>query len=112
MAFLKLSMLLIDGDVESNPGPAYKIQKSVLGSFHQAHMKFGDAAGTQCSCRSLYAICFSIIKKVSAWKSWDLNYILDHGDVVFKMVNIPRSLFMSELPNHVTVEDNNIVYKC
>ena len=44
MSFLKLAMLLIDGDVESNPGPACNIQKSVLGSFHQAHTKFGNSA--------------------------------------------------------------------
>ena len=34
-------LLLIAGDIESNPGPpVYKIQKSVLGSFHQGHPKF------------------------------------------------------------------------
>ena len=68
-------MLLIDGDVESNPGSAYNIQKSVLGSFHQAHTKFGNSAGIQCSCNALYALCFSIIKRVSLWKSFDLDYI-------------------------------------
>ena len=44
MSFLKLAMLLIDGDIESNPGPTtYVIKKSVSGSFHQAHTKFGDS---------------------------------------------------------------------
>ena len=35
MAFLKVSLLLLGGDIESNPGPpvAGKIQKVVLGSF-------------------------------------------------------------------------------
>ena len=110
MAFLKLS-LLSDGDVESNPGPTttyHNIQRSVSGAFHQAHIKFGDTAGIQCSCNALYSICFSIIKKVSIWKSWDLDYILDHGDAAFKTIDIPRSLFMHELPNYITIENKNV----
>ena len=101
MALLKLLLLQIHGDVESNPGPTYKIQKTVSATFHQAHMKFGNSAGTQCSCNALFAICFSIIKKVSIWKSWDLDYILEHGDELFKSVGIPRALSMNELPNNV-----------
>ena len=71
-------------------------------------MKFGNSAGTQCSCNALFAICFSIIKKVSIWKSWDLDCILEHGDELFKSVGIPRALSMNELPNNVAVENNNI----
>ena len=66
MAFLKISLLLLSGDIESNPGPApisNKIRKVVLGSFHQGHPKFGDTSGIQCSCNALYAVCFSVIKK-------------------------------------------------
>ena len=51
MTLKKLSMLLIDGDIESNPGPDYKIQKTVSGSFHQGHVKFGySALGSQIRC--------------------------------------------------------------
>ena len=101
-------MILIDGDVESSPGPTYNIQKSVLGSFHQAHAKFGDSAGIQCSCNALYSICFSIIKRVSLWKSADLNYILENGDAIFKTLGVPRSLFITELPHTVAIESTNI----
>ena len=63
MTFLKLSMLLIDGDVESYPGPTTCHHlKSVSGTFHQVHLKFGDTAGIQCSCNALCAICFLSIK--------------------------------------------------
>ena len=77
MTIFKLSMLLLlSGDIESNPGPVtYKIQKSVSGTFHQGHSKFGNTSGIQCCCNALFAICFSLIKKVSIWKSWDLDYI-------------------------------------
>ena len=108
MSFLKLSMLMNHGDIESNPGPAFDNKKSVLGSFHQAHAKFGNSAGIQCSCNSLYAICFSIIKRVSLWKSLDIDYILENGDKIFKSIGIPRSLFMNELPRSIAIENTNI----
>ena len=73
-----------------NPNP---IQKSVLGSFHQGHAKFGDTAGTQCACNALFAICFSVVKRTTLWKSWDLDYILEQGDELFKKVNISTCSF-------------------
>ena len=42
------------------------------------------------------------------WKSSDLNYILDHGDTIFKTVGIPRSLFINELPQIIQIENTNI----
>ena len=68
MAFLKLSLLLLVGDIEINPGPGptpfvNKIQKVVLGNFHQGNLKFGNTAGVQCACNALFAICFSVVKK-------------------------------------------------
>ena len=60
MTLKKLSMLLIDGDIESNPGPDYKIQKTVSGSFHQGHVKFGYSAGTQCSCNGMPCMQYAI----------------------------------------------------
>ena len=109
MAFLKASLLLLGGDIESNPGPSTTIagiiQKVVLGTFHQGNSKFADTAGIQCSCNALYAICFSIVKKVSLWKSHDLDYILEKGDETFKHLGIPRPLFMSELPHNILIEN-------
>ena len=109
MSFVRLLLLLLGGDIESNPGPSVnKIQKSVLGSFHQGHPKFGDTAGIQCLCNAVYAICFSVIKKVTLWKSFDLDYILENGDKSFKMLGHNRALFMSELPQRVLIENQNI----
>ena len=108
MAFLKLCLLL-DGDIESNPGPATsEILKVVSGTFNQGHPKFANTAGIQCACNALYAICFSIIKKVSVWKSYDLDYILENGNETFKIVGIPRSLAMNELPLNIMIENCNI----
>ena len=64
---LKLLILLTDGDIESNPGPTFEILKVVQGSFHQGHPKFGHTAGVQCACNSLYALCWSTVKRVTVW---------------------------------------------
>ena len=56
MAFFKLSLLLISGDIENNHGPVTKIQKAVFGSFHPGHSKFGGTAWIQCLCNAFYAI--------------------------------------------------------
>ena len=40
MSFLKISKVLLDGDIGSNPGPAF--DKVVTGTFHQGDMKFGQ----------------------------------------------------------------------
>ena len=107
-AFLKMAMLLQAGDIESNPGPSYKIEKVVSGTFHQAHPKFGDSAGIQCACNALYAICFSLIKKISLWKAFDLDYILENGDAVFKTFRIQRALSINELPSKIKIENYDI----
>ena len=54
LELFKLLTLRVDGDIESNPGPStYDLQKSVQGSFHQGHPKFGETSGIQCACNSL-----------------------------------------------------------
>ena len=111
LAFFKFALLLLSGDIESNPGPApvsNKIQKAVLGSFHQGHPKFGDTSGIQCSCNALYIVCFSIIKKNSIWKCFDLDYILENGDKTFKTLGMYRALFLNELPHNLPIENHNI----
>ena len=63
---LKLLKQLVDGDVESNPGPTtYDLLKVVQGSFHQGDPKFGQTAGIQCACNSLFSLCWSSIKRVT-----------------------------------------------
>ena len=101
---LKLLKLLTDGDVESNPGPTFKILKVIQGSFHQGHHKFGHTAGIQCACNSLYALCWSVIKCVSVWTTSDLDYVLENGDCLYKSLNTNLTLNVDELPRNVTIE--------
>ena len=84
--------LIVDGDVESNPGP-FNASKVVRGTFNQGNIqRYGDTAGIQCACNSLIAICWGTIKRVSIWKSWDLDNIIDLGDALFKKLGMNRSI--------------------
>ena len=48
MSVLKIMKALLNGNIESNPGPRmYNLFKIVTGSFHQGHPKFGETAGIQ-----------------------------------------------------------------
>uniref|UniRef100_A0A7M5V1Y9 Uncharacterized protein n=1 Tax=Clytia hemisphaerica TaxID=252671 RepID=A0A7M5V1Y9_9CNID len=83
LIFLKVNnTLLLSGDVELNPGP------SVQGSFHQGNRKFGETAGIQCSSNCFFAICYAQFRKLSLWKTHDLDYVLDQGDLNFKKLGI------------------------
>ena len=77
---LNFALLLLDGDVESNPGPTtYTLLKVVQGSFPQGDPKFGQTAGIQCVCNSLFSLwlCWSPIKRVTVWTTYDLDYVLE-----------------------------------
>ena len=56
--------LLQDGDIKTNPGPTYNIERVVQGSFHQGNRNFFEIAGIQCACKSLYALCWVEIKQI------------------------------------------------
>ena len=101
---LKLLKLLADGDIESNPGPSFNILKVIQGSFHQGNPKFGHTAGIQCACNSLYALCWSVIKRVSVWTTSDLDYFMEKGDCLFKSLNTNLTLNIDELPRNITIE--------
>ena len=46
-------LLLLGGDIETNPGPTYVVDKAVLGTFHQGDQSFDETAGVQWACNSL-----------------------------------------------------------
>ena len=105
---LKLLKLLTDGDVESNPGPTFRILKVIQGSFHQGDLKFWHTAGIQCACNSLYALCWSTIKRDSVWTTSDLDYVLENGDSLFKSINTNVALNVDELPVNVNIEGHSL----
>ena len=100
--------LIIDGDVESNPGPAYVIEKAICGSYHQGDRRFSDTAGVQRACNSLYALCWSQIRKVDFWDRLDLDHILTKGDRLCKTLNTFDMLSVDDLLCFVRVYDENV----
>ena len=108
LTFLKLLQLMSDGDIESNPGPTYSILKVVQASHHQGDNRYGNTAGNQCSCNSLFAIVWSFLRNVALWNTFDLDHILLNGDLVYKKLNVNRSLFISDLPNRIDTDNGTV----
>ena len=79
--------LKLSEDVELNSGP-YGILRTVQGSFNQGNIAlFGDTAGRQCACNTLFSICWSVALEISFWKTIDLDFILVEGDKLYKSLN-------------------------
>ena len=81
--FSSTGLLQLSGDLDSNPGPNYSIEKVIQGSFHQGNPRFGRTAGVQCACNYLFALCWSQVKTVSRWNKSDLNHVLTEGDLLY-----------------------------
>ena len=62
----------------------------VQGSFNQNDPKFGESAGIQCACNTLTSVCWSAVGKVNIWKTFDLDFVLTKGNVLFEFVNLKR----------------------
>ena len=57
--------LLQDGDIETNAGATYNIERVLQGSFHQGIRElFGETVSIQCACNSLYALFWVQIKQM------------------------------------------------
>ena len=71
------------GDVEKNPG-SYNIAGIVQACFSQGHEKFGVTRGIQCTCVSLYSVCFSSFKPIFEWSSEDLENVIVKVDQLYE----------------------------
>ena len=106
MSFLKISLLIQHGDVETNPGPTYSIMKSVTGTCHQGYIaKFVKTAGPQCLCNAMYAIAWSIVKRIGLWSQHDLDHILTEGNQIYKAKNTPNYLTTKDLSRSVKINE-------
>ena len=112
MSFFKLTLLIKDGDIESNPGPpTYTILKSVLGSINQANIIFGETAGRQCVCNALYAIAGSTIRQITSWTTEDLDNILHKGDALYKSLGATGYLSLDEIPDLINISGTKLTVK-
>ena len=53
-------------------------------TFHQGDSKFGETKGIQCSCITLHGIVYSVFKNIATWSPYDLEYVMEEGDLLFK----------------------------
>lgn len=82
--------------------------KSVQGSFHQENQKFGETAGNQCTCCSLFSIAFTLIKRPGYWDRKDLDFILENGDRIYKDLNPSEYLMFSEPPDEIPLFESAV----
>ena len=73
--------------------------KITQGSFHQGNEKFGQTAGKQCT----FFIAFSNIKNQGNWDCIDVNYVLEHGDKLYKGLNTDLYLMLTNLPCEIEI---------
>ena len=79
------------------------------GSFHQGNGElFGETAGIQCACNSLYALCWVQIKQIFHWSKSDLNHILVEGDCLYKSLGTLDMGSANQLPGLVKISTHNI----
>ena len=92
--------------IESNPGSdcSKHYDRSVLHDTYQGGVKFSETAGFQCMYNSCFAICFSLIKKVSLWKSNDINFIADQSHLSSLTGAEPFSI--DDLPSFVVIKEH------
>ena len=106
VSFLKMSLLIQHGDIETNPEPVYTLMKSVTASYHQGDISmFGETAGRQCLCNSIYAIVWSMLKTIGTWNEQDLNHILNEGDKLYKAKNTCNFLSTDDLPKSIKLNE-------
>ena len=104
MTFFEINLLIQHGDIETNPGPTYTNMKSVTGTTHQGDITmFGETAGRQCICNAIYAIAWSMTRRIGLWNEQDLNYILVEGDQLYKAKNTSNFLSLEDLPGSVEI---------
>ena len=101
--FSSIGLLRLSGDVESNSGPTYFIEKVIQGSLHHGNPRFGRTAGVQCACNSLFALCWSQVETVSRWNKSDLNHVLTEGDLLYKSLNVVDMLTADDLPRSIVM---------
>ena len=57
---------------------------------------------------ALFSLCWSVVRKVSLWKYFDLDHILIEGDIIYKSINKDDFLSVDELPERIQIYHCNV----
>ena len=85
-----------------------RILKVVQATLRQGDIRYGMLRGVQCSFIPLMSVCWTLFKSVSIWDSFDLDCILQKGDILFESANNYRYLGMEDLPQEFFIENSSI----
>ena len=88
----------------------YSIQKVIQATFSQGHPNFLRTRGIQCTCISLFNICFSIIKAVSRWNRHDNEYLIEKSDALNKFQNTDQLFSCACLLEVVVIFNSRCLY--
>ena len=74
---------------------------------------FGVTAGRQSACNALYSIAWSVVKRISQWKSFDLDHIIMTGDRMYKLLKLnvdvlPREIYMFGYIMSLSISETNL----
>ena len=105
-ACLRLRLILLTNDIETNPGPLFS--SIVQGSFNQACVKYGEAAGSQCAAIALFALCFPQNFSPFSWTTSVIDVVLGKGTELYCSLQTLRFLEVTDLPSLVYA--NSTVY--
>ena len=113
---LVITSKLTEEGIEINPGVEnsnwnYAIKKLVQASHHEGNSKFEESAGMQCTNNAYFAVIFSTIKSIEILKTFDLDYILEQGENIFKQVGVYQPLTVDELPHDISIEGTHVSAK-
>ena len=82
--------------------------KVVQATHHQGDVRYGMSRGIQCSCISLMSVCWTLLKSVSIWDSFDLDFTIQKEDLLFKSLNNYRYLEVKGLSQEFFIENSSI----
>ena len=85
-----------------------RIMKVVQANHHKGDIRHGILRGIQWSCMSLMPACWTLFKSASICNSFDLDCILQKGDLLFKFFNNYRYHGMEDLPQESFTENSSI----
>ena len=88
-----------------------QLKKTIQASYHQSNVRYGRSAGIQCTSNAYLAIIFSTVRNINTWKPFDLDYILEQGDRIFKDFDVNQALAVDEPPLNISIEDVHISTK-
>ena len=99
-------MKLIADGIESNPGLDHSkhYNRFVLGDTYKGGIKFSETAGFQGIYNLFSAICFSVIKIVSLWKSNNINSIADQ--IHLRSLAVTKPFTVDDLCSFVIIKEH------